>query len=74
MVADAGVTEITGLAFTVTVAVMLDEQPAALCPVTVYVVVVVGLAVGEHEPVDGVNVLLGVHEQLESAGTPVAFN
>lgn len=74
MVVDAGVTDITGLAFTVTVAVVLEEHPAALCPLTVYIVVVVGFAVGEHEPVDGVNVVLGVHEQLVRAGTPVTFN
>lgn len=36
---------ITGVGFTVTVAVVVPTQPAALVPVMVYVVVAVGLAV-----------------------------
>lgn len=58
MSAGDGFTVITGLALTVMVTVAVDEQPPALVPVNVYVVVVAGLAVTELpvvalNPVDG---------------------
>jgi hypothetical protein len=40
-----GLTEIVGLGFTVTVLVAVDEQPFVV-PVTVYVVVALGVAIG----------------------------
>jgi hypothetical protein len=40
-----GVAVIVGVGFTVTVTVFVAEQPLELVPVTLYVVVVVGLAV-----------------------------
>lgn len=53
-----GGTEIEGIGFTVTVIVPIPVQPAPLVPITVYVVVLVGLAVTEdpvvaERPVDG---------------------
>ena len=44
IVGEAGVTETTGAGFTVTVTFCVDVQPAEV-PVTVYVVVLAGLAV-----------------------------
>lgn len=53
-----GLTATVGFGFTVTVTVAVLLQPAAFVPVTVYVVVLVGLAVTEaplvdDRPVDG---------------------
>ena len=58
IVAEVGLPETVGMAFTVTVAVAVLTHPFASVPVTVYVVVVVGVATGEAEvielnPVDG---------------------
>jgi len=58
--AEAGVTEIVGLGFTVTVTERLDEQPLTSVPVTVYVVVTEGEAV-TLAPVEELNAITGNH-------------
>jgi hypothetical protein len=60
MVAEAGVTVITGFGFTVTVTVAVFLHPLASVPVTVYVVVAKGLAVTV-APEAGANPVTGLH-------------
>ena len=57
----AGVTLIAGLGFTVTVTVVVLLHPAALVPITVYVVVAAGLAVTV-APVVADKPVEGLHE------------
>jgi hypothetical protein len=58
---DGLVTVIVGLGLTVTVPVAVAVQPAALVPVTVYVVVPPAVKVGL-APVDALKLVAGFHE------------
>lgn len=72
----AGVTETTGNGFTLTVAVAVLVHPAALVPVTVYVIVLVGLAVTfapvvALKPVDGDQVYVEAPEAVKLTDAPI---
>ena len=57
---DADVTLTVGVEFTVTILVAAPVHPPELVPVTVYVVVMIGLAVTD-EPVVALNPVAGLH-------------